>query len=197
MNVTLKQQILDLFRKDIYLESSILQIARMLGKKGYVRVFNEVKRLAKLSILKVKKVGNINLVSLNLAPQAIVELSYLDELEAAKLPNYQKLAELTWNYVVIVTGSYAKHKQKKTSDLDVVVIIPDSEQPIHVQKQLQTQTLIFHPQVHLYVFTKSDFLQMLSDTKENYGKEIFRNHIILRNAEMYYYLLRDFQRNKL
>jgi predicted nucleotidyltransferase len=129
-----------------------------------------------------------------LTPRSISYLSFLDEQEAMnkKIPNYEKIMSLREisSYLIIVAGSYAKGKATKKSDLDVVIIIPDNERAIDVQKLVENLTLLFYPFIHLYVFNKKDFIEMLLEKNENYGKEIFRHHIILKNASIYYDILR-------
>jgi hypothetical protein len=49
--------------------------------------------------------------------------------------------------------------------------------------------MLFVPEMHIYVFTKKDFIDMLVDKKENYGKEIFRNNILIKNPQLYYELI--------
>ena len=93
-------------------------------------------------------------------------------------------------YLVIITGSYAKKEATKNSDLDVVVVV-DNENPLGIQKLLDNLMFLFHPKVHLYVFKAKDFIEMLLSKEENYGKEIFRNHLILKNAYIYYEILKE------
>jgi len=187
--------ILDLFRKNPLLEISIYQLMKKLRKKSYQRVYEAVKLLEKRSILKSKKIGKASLISLPLTYQAIAQIAFLDEQEAINrnLPNHEKIISLKEisNYLIIVAGSYAKGLAKKSSDLDLVVIIPDNQKAMDAQKLVENLTFLFYPKAHLYVFNNRDFVEMLLDKKENYGKEIFRHHIILKNAYIYYELLKE------
>jgi len=186
--------ILNLLRKDVFLKTSILQIAKKLGK-SYQRVYESVKKLENEDILKIDKVGNTSLVSLLLTRNSILHLSFLDEEEAMqkKLPNFNKIIEMgeISQYLIIATGSYAKGTATKSSDLDLVLVAPNNEKAIEIQKLTENLTLTFYPRMHLYVFNNRDFREMLLDKKENYGKEIFRNHIMLKNAYIYYELLKE------
>lgn len=188
-------EIINLFRKNIFLKCSILQIQKKLKKKSYQRVYEAVKQLEKEKILKLEKVGNTNVVSLSLNPLSIPKISFLDESEKEneKMPNYEKIISLKElsRYLVIITGSYVKGTATKNSDLDVVVIIPDNENPLDIQKLLDNLMFLFHPKIHLYVFKNKDFVEMLLSKEENYGKEIFRNHLIFKNAYIYYEILKE------
>ena len=188
-------KILNLFRKNISLKASILGIAKKINKKAYQRVYEAVNDMVKKNILHSQKVGGSNLISLELTKSSITYLAFLDEQEpmVKKIPNYEQIISIkeASRYLIIVTGSYAKGKAKKNSDLDLVIIIPDTEKSFDIQKLIENLTFLFYPRVHLYVFNNKDFIAMLLDKKENYGKEIYKNHIILKNAYIYYELLKE------
>jgi len=187
-------EILNLFRRNIFLKISILQLAKKL-KKSYQRMYESVKKLEKRKILKIEKLGNTNLISLILSRESILYLSLIDEQEAinSNLPNFNKLMEIKEisQYLILVAGSYAKAKQTKSSDLDLIIVIPNTEKAIEIQRLIENLTLTFHPKVHLFVFNNKDVLEMLLEKKENYGKEIFKSHIILKNAYVYYEILKE------
>lgn len=92
-------------------------------------------------------------------------------------------------FSLIVTGSYAKGTYSKNSDIDVVIISDHESKSIYVELKYETETSI--PKVHLYVFTRQEFLEMLSSKKENYGKEIVRNSLIFLGGAQYYSLLSE------
>ena len=91
-------------------------------------------------------------------------------------------------FIVIITGSYAQQKQTQQSDLDVVIIC---EEPKKVYAELKYFCEMSTPPIHLYAFTKSEFLAMLSDEKPNYGKEIVRNSIVLEGGVFYYRIIAE------
>ncbi len=184
-------KILDLFRKDFFLKASIRQIMAKLNSKSYQRIYESIQNLKKKQILDSEKVGNANLVSLKMSRNALIYLSFLDEQEIEKIPNSQKIIAIKEisDYLIIVTGSYAQGCANKKSDLDLIIIVPDSENVVKLQKVVENLTMLFVPEVHLYVFRKKDFIEMLLSKEKNYGKEIFQNHVILKNAQFYYELI--------
>ncbi len=191
-----QREIMNLFRKDIFLRASIRELSKKLNKKSYQRVYDAVKKLENKRMLKLERMGKSDVVSLELNHQSIFYLSYLDEKETVeKIPNYEKLMNLKEisNYLLIVTGSYAKGTATKKSDLDLVIVVPDGQKAYDIQKLVENLTLTFYPKVHLYVFNNKDFLEMLTEKKENYGKEIYRNRLILKNAHVFYENLREAQ----
>ncbi|MEM3127287.1 MAG: hypothetical protein QW331_04450 [Candidatus Woesearchaeota archaeon] len=47
------------------------------------------------------------------------------------------------------------------------------------------------PALHSYVFTEEEFLEMLINKEENYGKEIFRKHLILTGTQNFYKIVKE------
>lgn len=188
-------EILNLFRKNSLLKTNILQIKKNLKKSSYQRVYDAVKELERRKILIVEKIGNASWVSLQLTRQTIIELSFLDEQEALSkdIPNYDKIINLKEisDYLIIVTGSYAKGTQNKKSDLDLVIIVPDKENVVNIKGIAENLTMLYLPEVHLYVFKRKDFIDMLNEKGDNYGKEIYQHHLILKNAHQYYELIKE------
>lgn len=186
-------KILNLFRKNIFLKSSIREIASKTKSKSYQRIHEAVEKLTQKNILVSEKIGNTCLISLTLSRESIITLSFLDETESNKLPNYSNILNIKEisDYLILVTGSYASGKFNKNSDMDLVIVISDKEDVVSIQKLVDNKTMLFVPSVHLYVFRNKDFLEMLSEKTENYGKEIIKNNLILKNAQRFYELVRE------
>ncbi len=75
--------------------------------------------------------------------------------------------------------------------MDLVVIVPDKENIVSLQKLIENRTMLLIPNIHLYVFRKKDFIEMLTTKEENYGKEIVKKNIILKNAHIFYELVKE------
>ena len=186
-------KILNLFRKNVFLKVSIREIMKKVISKSYQRVYNSVHSLIRRNILNSEEFGNISLISINWSRESIVSLSYLDDIEIKNIPNYSKIIELKTisNYLILVTGSYAKGTATKKSDLDLVVIVPNESDIVKIQRKLENETMLYIPEMHIYVLKTKDFIDMLVAKKENYGKEIFRNNILLKNPQLYYELIQE------
>jgi|SRR3989338_7921303 len=186
-------KILELFRKELFLKASIKKIMKIIKSNSYQRVYEAVEELVNKNILSSEKIGNTNLIRLHLSREAILLLSFLDEKEGNKIPNYSKILDIKEisDYLILVTGSYASGKSNKKSDMDLVVIVPDKEDVVSIQRLVENKAMLFSPPIHLYVFRKKDFVEMLNDKKDNYGKEIVKNKIILKNAQRFYELVKE------
>lgn len=190
-------KIIKLFEKDIFKNYTILEIIRKIGKKSYTWVFKAVKKLEKLGIIKIEKKGHSNICSINLNNN--LSLVYLELIEQEKineklpLKNITKLMQLVpvSYFTFIITGSYVKGLETKKSDLDIVLITENKDDVKKVFVVLKNEGELMIPPVHLYAFSKEEFFKMLLDKEENYGKEIFRNHIIFFGVENYYLIVKE------
>lgn len=165
------------------------------SSKSYVSMV--LKRMVKEKIIQEEKVGNLRLYKLNHPSiKARIYAGFVAEHLAWNktfLPHHQleKLAAKvpTPFYVMVVTGSYAKNTQKKTSDIDVIIIIDNTEDTKKAYAQLKSTCELSIPEIHLYVFKKSEFLEMLINKEANYGKETAKNNLLLYGAEIYYQII--------
>jgi predicted nucleotidyltransferase len=112
---------------------------------------------------------------------------------------YAKLINITEKidgsfYILLVGGSYADKKQKPSSDLDVAMIIPNTESKKPCETALRDGEYIV-PEVHGYVFSQEEFYSMLINKEFNYGKELARKHILVYGAEAYYKILLEAMKN--
>ena len=131
--------------------------------------------------------------SINLNQKTISILSFLDEQEAISkdIPNINNELEIKEfiDDILLIAGSYANNKKTKESDIDLVLIT--KENVPKKQKLLENLTALFSPSIHPIVISYNDFVIMLLDKKANFGREIFNNRILFRNAERYYELIKE------
>lgn len=185
-------QIMNLFRKNIFLKKTIREISIFL-KKDYPNTYNAIIELNKEELIKIEKIGKSKLCSLDLNKKTISLLSFLDEQESfeADIPNVNKILEFNeFNEdIILITGSYALGKQRKASHIDLVLIV--KEKAFEKQKLLENITSLMIPKVHILVFSYKDFIDMLLDKKPNLGKEIFNKRLIFKNTAKYYDLIKE------
>lgn len=189
-------EILNLFRKNIFLSKTIREIA-LTTKKDYPTVYNAIKELEEAGILQTKRAGHAKLCAICLTNNTISILSFLDEQESLSksLPNMNKIMDFKEfeDDILLITGSYAKGSQTKQSDMDLVIIAKDKA--FEKQKLLESLTVLFLPKIHPIAITYKDFIDMLLEKKASFGKEIFNNRLLLRNASRYYLLLKEAMEN--
>ncbi len=197
-NGLMKREILLLkpFIKEPWKGFTLTEIKRSTGTKSHHYAFEALKRFASMGILNEKKVGKANVYSVNV--RSILSISYLsfmesiirDERRDIPYSNLLRMAERIKSpfFSLLVGGSYAEKRQKPTSDLDIAVIIPNSERKRPYETALKAGELMI-PEVHSFVFTQEEFYLMLTNKEFNYGKELARKHIIVFGGEPYYRIL--------
>ena len=196
-NGLMKKELLLLlpFMKEPWKEFTLSEIKRLTKKKSHHYVFEALKRFTSMDILEEKRIGNTNIYVL----KESYYLSFLEQLireQRTDIP-YENIRQIRIRspfHILLIGGSFAEKKQKPGSDIDIAIIIPDSESKRPYQAALKQGELI-KPEVHGYVFTKSEFYQMLVNKEFNYGKELARKHIIYEGAEIYYNILFEAMRN--
>jgi len=173
------------------------QVQQYSKKKSESYVYNILKKFVNKSILAEEKAGNVTLYFLNLNNiKTMIYAGFIAEYSGwsqKHLPfsDLQRIASKipTDFFIFLITGSYAKNNQKKDSDIDVAVICDDSLEPKRIYAELSHECEMSMPPAHLYVFRKSEFLAMLLSDKQNYGKEIARNSLLLCGGEAYFRIM--------
>ena len=198
MGILKKQYIIDsAFIKEPWKKLTYSDIQKITKKRSKGYIYNALKRLIDERIILTEKVGKSILYSLNLS--SISAQSYMGFLHEYISWNQKhiplQIIEKIRNkiptkfFILLLTGSYAKKNQTKTSDLDIVIIC--DEDPKKIMAQISYESDISIPKVHPYVFTKDQFLKMLLDDEENYGKETARNSFIFYGGSQYYAVLNE------
>ncbi len=178
------------------------QVIIISKKKSKSYVFKTLKKFTKERILKEKKVGNAILYSINFdSMKALFYVGFVSEYigfnkKNIPLKDLEKISSKIPSefYILIVTGSYARGTQTKNSDLDLAIIC-DSLNPNEVYSELRYDCEMNIPKIHLYVFTKEQFLKMLLDKKPNYGKETSKNALILSGGKEYLRIIKEAIKN--
>jgi len=192
-------EILLQFIKEPWKRLTFKEVKILSKKKSESYVYNSLKKFVKENILKEEKAGNVILYYLDLdSLKTQIYTGFISEKTAwsqRHIPykDLQKIAKEipTEFYIFIVTGSYARNKQKENSDLDIVIIVDDSVEPKKIYAQIKLACELNIPEIHPYVFKRSEFIQMLLNNEANYGKEIVKNNFIFYGGEVYYRLLNE------
>ena len=180
---------------------SYSEIRKLSGKKSKSYIYRALSHLMHGSIIQTQQVGKSFLYGLNLdSTQTRAYLGFLSEYLAwqeTHVPDLiietltNKICKLTPFFIFIVTGSYAKKTQTKKSDLDITIICDDSVNPKAIEAEINLESKTSIPQVHYFVFRKKDFLEMLTNDEQNYGKEVARHNLIFFGGDIYFNILNE------
>ena len=185
-----EMEILMLYRKEILLSKTIREISMML-KKNYPKTFDAVKTLEKKGIIKIKKAGKSSLCEISekaIPFLSIAESQLKHERKDIPYSVIEKISIKNPFHTLLIGGSYAEGKQKPSSDIDIAIIIPNTENKKPCQTALKEGELTV-PEIHGFVFTQQEFYEMLTNAEFNYGKELARKHVVFYGAEPYYAIL--------
>jgi CRISPR/Cas system-associated protein endoribonuclease Cas2 len=91
----------------------------------------------------------------------------------------------TSGFILLVFGSYAKNKQTKGSDIDLMFIIPDTKHEHGIETAISILPLPIHP----IILTERQFASMKNSKESNVVQEAIRNNVIVYGIEQYYELI--------
>ena len=183
-------------------ELNIRIMSKELGM-DYKNVYVIIKRLEKGSIIRLEPFGQSSRVKLiSQVHPLIFEAEYNRKKEILKdknlavmLNNFKDALKSKW-YILLLFGSYAKKTQTKNSDIDVMLIVPDGKEDL-CEKDADRAARSLPLQIHILVFSESQFLEMLQTKQSNVGQEALKNNIILYGGQIYLQLLEEAIQNGL
>ncbi len=178
-----------------------LEIQKISGKKSKSYIYRTLSHLMNDNIIDTSQIGNSLLYNPKLYSLQVQSyfglVSESVAWESSHIPTdiierlAEKIRKITSFFIFIITGSYAKRKEKKRSDLDVVILCDNSVNPQEVMAEIKLESNLSIPKVHPYVFTRKQFLKMLTNKEFNYGKEVARNNVIFYGGNIYFNILNE------
>ncbi len=192
-----QKEILKFFITHLDEPPTIRALSRQL-KKPYALIHRNVQELLKQGIVEINKIPPVNLLKIkeSVSKETLVYIENLIKLDFLKSNMWVKIMlEDLLNYVdtrffiLLIFGSYAKNKQTKKSDLDLLIISPKTEDIKELENSMfKTYTKI---KKNIVVVTAEDFKEMIKNPKEfNVGNEAGKHHVILYGVEQYYELIK-------
>lgn len=192
-------EILKVFHSNPIKEYSISNLLEKLKASSRAWLYRYLEEFCKQRILTSKKVGNSKAYSLNLDVNTMNYLSYLDtdnySTSGVDRQIINSLLESKCDYCLIVFGSHAENKQSKSSDLDICFLIPSKKIEKELKPLVENIKLKSLVKIDDHYITTEEFTKMLVWDKENLGKQIFRNNIVIFNHVIYYKVLKEAIKN--
>ena len=184
-----KQQlnIFSIFNKKLFASLTFKQIKEQSKQKSNNIVQIALKEFKAHDLVKTAITGDVTTYTLNLDNN--LTLSYLNvinelDINKRKFPKeilgevQKKILKQTHFFILIVFGSYAKNKATEKSDLDIAVIVESEQTKKEIAPVLETVKRREIKPIDYYIFTRSDFLEMLKVEYENVGKQIYKNNLV-------------------
>ena len=158
-------------------------------KINYKSAYMGLKNLAKDGAVTLKKQGNTTICCFNRQfNDSVFEVEYARLKELLKNKNflvlYNHLAKVNIQFILLLFGSYAKYKETKDSDIDLL-LITDNPKPVEIQINLVPLN------IHLTHITYENFKSMLNSKEFTVVSEAVKHNILLFGIEDYYRLMNN------
>jgi len=167
---------------------TIRELAKRTGA-NYSIVHTAVRRLMKKGVLESRKVGSS--VTVRLAPGLppdVFQAEIERKTELLKKPGIkavnEKLSKLSFPFMALVFGSYARGEEKKISDIDIMVISSKDR-----EREVADAISILPLDIHLVQFSYEEFLSMARSREFTVVSEAIKSNVILTGVEDFYRLV--------
>ncbi|MEK6889329.1 MAG: nucleotidyltransferase domain-containing protein [Nanoarchaeota archaeon] len=185
------------FQRNIFQEYGFRELGRLAGEKSHNALQLALKQFLKEKLVKERQIGVSKLYQLNTDNEAIYD--YLELIKYGGLPKSaqysidsikKEIEKYTLFYSLVIFGSYAFGEQKRDSDLDVAVLIPDETQRKKMDIAINMSEIHSLIHTHIFAFTFNEFFEMLTNKEANVGKEIANKHRAVHNINIFYKIIK-------
>jgi predicted nucleotidyltransferase len=193
----LELMIMELFVDDPRQRYSIRDISKSIGKQ-YAPVHTAVQRLVKKEALKKQRIGHTDYCSINLDGDASI-FCFTEAWRANQFTRKNKdigiiikevLEKLKARfYVLVLFGSYAKGRQTKNSDVDLLLIADNTSRAEELERILTGISRLSIKPMHVISMNCQDFIDMTKTNDTSAVSQAIGNHIIFSGYEEYYKML--------
>lgn len=179
----------------LFIENSKPKTIREIAKQinaDYRITYTATQRLIEQNVLKTQTVGKSSLCELNNSYYGI-EIYESEQERKDKILKNRNIRQLykeitskveTSFFVLLLFGSYAKSKQTKSSDIDLLFISNEK----NFENKISDILSLLPLKTHALTFTEEEFIRMKDAKKSNVVQEAIENNIILYGIEAYYRL---------
>lgn len=187
-----EMKILEKLLDNLSLEFTLLGMSKALKQK-YSQTYKSVKSLIKQDLIKVKNAGKSRMIELDFSKYhpdyAAAELERLKKALKNIPMVFNKILKINKQFTCILFGSYASGKFKKSSDIDLLFIIPKEYDLAKFERLVKNNLSMYN--VDINIATEDNLFEMWAAPKRiNVGNELFKNHIVLLGTESFINLMR-------
>ncbi len=197
--ITEKQlKIFEVFALAPFAEFTRKQIKKDLNEKSNNVLALAINLLKRENVLLEKKIGKSGILTLNLDNNLTIDYIALcnnqrigEIAEKGVKRLIKEIDFITPFYTVVIFGSYAVHKQKKSSDLDIAVFIESEENRKKIEAAIRSAKLKTLLEIDAHVISKAEMIEMLINNEENLGKQIAKKHMAVCNHKIFYSIIKE------
>jgi len=195
--LTKKQlDVFKVFRNNLMRKITFSELKKELKENSSSKLQRTISLFKEEDLVNVEVIGKSKLIFLNFENNklfdylSIFEREFYENMPYEVLKNIQnEILKETEFFSFIVFGSYASKKATKKSDLDLCVLVENEDVKKEIVPLINSVKRKEVLEVYVEIFTRSEFLEMLGDEKENVGKEIVRNHFVFYGLGNFYKLI--------
>lgn len=186
--------IISFFIANMQKEFGIREVSRKAGI-DYKNAYGTIQKLANKGALLKRRQANLDLCSLSLKSD-FAEVCFVEMQKARMFLEKHKTIMEFFKAVMdktghiyctlVVFGSYAKGKETKSSDLDLLIIAPEKSTAEEIGRLIDAESVIVTSSIHTIAISEADFIANLKEKKPNVIIEAFKSHIIITGAEAFY-----------
>ncbi|MBI4453328.1 nucleotidyltransferase domain-containing protein [Candidatus Woesearchaeota archaeon] len=171
----------------------IRELSKKIGVVYYL-VQQNVHKLKGKNILTIKKAGKTSVVQIS----PLINIKYLVKAEEYKkevfLARNPKIRVIindiikeskTKFFSLVIFGSYAKGAQRKNSDLDILVIMPNKKDINTMEKTINNIKHISPVPIHDIIVDEKSFNEMKNMDELNVATEVIKRHVVIYGAEIF------------
>lgn len=178
----------------------ISELSKDLGEKITIRTLSIKSKIPYTTTLRkinknpelfqINKISNQKIISLNLQNPILKNYLAISEQNKTKifLNKNKKISILRkqlpkGNYSLILFGSRANEKNRKQSDIDILIL---SNEKMNEKINFQKTQLLLNLEINPIFMLEKEFKKMLKEKDENLSKQILKNHIILKDENKFW-----------
>jgi len=186
---TLNLEIMEEITKDLTRKWSINELSKKISKH-YRPVHASIQSLIKQGFLIKNK---NNLIEPIFKDTLLLELAEKERLTSHNQKEIQiitdKLSKLkTVFFSAILFGSSVN---KNGKDIDILMIIPNSEEISNFQRQAEAELGSFYSKVDINIVSEESCYEMLNKSNQlNVMNEIMKNHLVIAGTESFYKIIK-------
>ena len=168
---------------------NISGVAKSLGV-DYKNVYLSISRLKKKGLISTSKFGNSKILTLTSKLHPLIfDAEFLRKEQVLKNKDiriiFDEVKKLNSSFFMfLLFGSYASFSQRKGSDIDLLFVVPGSVDDFELNLNRVFSRLPLN--IHLLVFSESEFKDMVFANSPNVAKEAIRSCIVLHGLEYFY-----------
>lgn len=191
-------KILKLLFDDLTKEYTIRGISLSLNLP-YPQIHRSISSLSEKKLIKSTLQGKNIIINLTIEEKNDEYIQVENERKRDLINKYKiirillsDLGKVSYNqFICVLFGSYAERKAKKSSDLDLLFVIPEEYDYGKFERTIKNTLIISNADIN--ITTEKGLLEMWNNPmKLNVGNELLKKHIILFGAEQFLKLRRRY-----